>query len=152
MLKLSESEKGNILKLKYNGKEFTLDESSYGDYHINYNVESNVFVKFRYLNNVITITLFNKDKWYYGQKRNIVYILRAIIRAFFVAKFHQRLFLSFLCFYVRVKKSGECRIRISAPAGIRTQVFGLKIRNDWLSPKNNHICGFSSDRTTPREL
>ena len=62
ILNFTESEKGNILKLKYNDKEFTPDESSYGDYPINHNVESNVYVKFRYLNNVITITLFNKDE------------------------------------------------------------------------------------------
>ena len=62
ILNFTESEKGNILKLKYNGREFTLEESSYGDYPINHNIESNVYVKFRYLNNVITITLFNKDK------------------------------------------------------------------------------------------
>ena len=63
ILNFTQSEKGdNILKLKYNEEEFTLDESSYGDYPINNNIESNVFAKFRYLNNVITITLFNKDK------------------------------------------------------------------------------------------
>ena len=63
ILNFTESEKeGNILKLKYNGKEYTLDESSYGDYPIDDNIGGNVYVKFRYLDNVITITLFNKDK------------------------------------------------------------------------------------------
>ena len=63
ILNFTESKKeSNILKLKYNDKEFALDESSYGDYPINHNVESNVYVKFRYLDNIITITLFNKDK------------------------------------------------------------------------------------------
>ena len=50
------------MKLKYNGREFTLNESSYGDYPTNHNIGGNVYVKFRYLNNVITITLFNKDE------------------------------------------------------------------------------------------
>ena len=62
ILNFTESGKGNILKLKYNGREFTLDESSYGDYPTNHNIAGNVFVKFRYLNNIITITLFNKDE------------------------------------------------------------------------------------------
>ena len=63
ILNFTESEKEvYILKLKYNEKKFILDESSYGDYPIDHHVGGNVYVKFRYLNNVITITLFNKDE------------------------------------------------------------------------------------------
>lgn len=62
ILNFTESLEGNTLKLKYNDQEFTLDEGSYGDYSISHYLRDNIYVKFRYLNNVISITLFNKDE------------------------------------------------------------------------------------------
>ena len=63
ILNITGSEKeGHSLRLRYNDRAFTLDESSYGKYPVDHNVDGNVYIKFRYLNNVITITLFNKEK------------------------------------------------------------------------------------------
>lgn len=58
---IESTESSSTLTLGYNNKEFTLSESSYSSYPTDHKVDDNVYVKFRYLNNVITITLFNKN-------------------------------------------------------------------------------------------